>query len=113
MKAIDKIINEMTEEVLKEAQFINPFPGLTPGKKLSDTELIRAIRQALAAEEEATHLYDAIADATDNKLVAEVMRDVAKEEIVHKGEFQKLLDELNPDEEDLIKDGKKEVEDMM
>lgn len=94
------------------AQFINPFPGFLEEGKLGDVELIQAIRQALAAEEEATHLYEMIAEKTDNQLVTKVMQDVAREEQVHKGEFQQLLNRLDPDEAAAIEEGKKEVKEI-
>lgn len=91
------------------AQFINPFPGQTPDRPLSKRELTRAIRQGLAAEQEATHLYEAIADATDNKLVKKVMQEVADEERIHVGEFQRLLEVLISDEKKLLNEGVAEV----
>ena len=59
------------------AEFINPFSGVIPDRKLTARELTRAIRMTLSAEEEAVHLYEALADATDNALAREVMRDIA------------------------------------
>ena len=50
------------------AEFLNPFSGLAPDKKMTLPELIRAIRLSIAAEEEAIHLYTAQADATDHPL---------------------------------------------
>ncbi len=96
---------------VKSAQFIEPFPGLALNPKLSERELTRALRQALAAEEEAVHLYESIADSTENEQVKTVVQDIANEEKVHVGEFQKLLNILSPDEEKFIEDGMKEVED--
>jgi rubrerythrin len=93
-------------------EFLNPFVGLTPGRKLTKRELTRAVRMALAAEEEAIHLYEAVADATENKLAAAVFQDVANEEREHAGEFQRLLNILLPDEEGLMAHGAKEVDEM-
>ncbi len=93
-------------------EFVNPFVGMVPGRKLSDRELIRALRLSLSAEEEATHLYDALADATDNPLARKVLRDIADEERVHKGEFNHLIKLLAPDEAKLLADGAEEVEEM-
>ncbi|MDG5814911.1 ferritin family protein [Chitinispirillales bacterium ANBcel5] len=95
------------------AEFVNPFSGVVPGKKISERELSRAIRLSLAAEEEAIHLYEALADATDNKLAKAVLQDVANEERVHAGEFQKLLELLLPDEKKLMQEGAEEVEEML
>jgi rubrerythrin len=93
-------------------EFMNPFVGLTPDRKLSARELTRAVRMALAAEEEAIHLYEALADAADNKLATAVFQDVANEEREHAGEFQRLLNILLPDEEGLMAHGAGEVDEM-
>lgn len=92
--------------------FVNPFAGVTPERKMTKREVTRAIRLSLAAEEEATHLYEAIADATDDPLVRKVMQDIANEERVHVGEFQHLLRKLLPDEEGFLQDGATEVNEM-
>lgn len=93
-------------------EFMNPFTGMTPDRKLTGRELTRAIRLALAAEEEAIHLYEALADATDHKLAKKVFQDVADEEREHVGEFQRLLNILLPDEAELMGHGAKEVDEM-
>jgi len=94
------------------AEFINPFVGMAPDRKLSDRELARAVRLALAAEEEAIHLYEALADAAANPLAAKVLQDIADEESVHAGEFQELLRILLPDEQQLLQKGSDEVKEL-
>ena len=76
-------------------EFVKPFAGMVPDRKMTHSELIRAIRLNLAAEEEATHLYESHADATDNELARKVLHDIADEERVHAGEFQRLVDLLH------------------
>lgn len=90
--------------------FGSPFSGLAKDRKLTDAELIRAIRFMVAAEYEATQLYMQLAESTDNKLAIEVLKDIADEELVHVGEFLRLLYELAPDEKKLYAEGAKEVE---
>lgn len=80
------------------AQFIDPFVGNNPGKELNVRELIRAIRQSIAAEHEAVHFYEAIADSSGDERVKRVMQDIADEEKVHVHEFQVLLDILDKSE---------------
>jgi rubrerythrin len=87
-----------------------PFSGLVNDRKLSEEELVRAIRFMVAAEYEATQLYMQLAGSTDNKLAVAVLTDVANEERVHAGEFLRLLREIAPDEEKLYAEGAKEVE---
>ena len=91
-------------------EFGSPFSGLANDRKLTDAELIRAIRFMVAAEYEATQLYMQLAESTNNKLAIEVLTDIANEERVHAGEFLRLLHELAPDEETFYAKGAKEVE---
>jgi rubrerythrin len=91
--------------------FGNPFSGLTKDRKLTEQELIRAIRFMVSAEYEAVQMYMQLAESIDNKLAAEVLKDIADEERVHAGEFLRLLKELAPDEEGFYAKGTKEVED--
>jgi len=90
--------------------FGNPFSGLAKGRKLSEAELIRAIRFMVSAEYEAIQLYMQLAESTDNKLASEVLKDIADEERVHAGEFLRLLKELDPEEEKFYAEGAAEVE---
>jgi len=93
-------------------EFVNPFVGMAPGRKLTHSELLRALRLSLAAEEEATHIYMAIADATTNELAKAVLIDIANEERVHKGEFQRLIELLAPQETDFMAEGASEVDEI-
>ena len=75
-----------------------PFSGLKNDRKLTHSELVRAIRFMVAAEYEAIQLYMQLAESTDNKLAKEVLKDIADEERVHAGEFLMLLKQLDPSE---------------
>ena len=90
--------------------FGNPFSGLKKDRKITNEELIRAIRFMIAAEYEAIQLYMQLAESTDNKLAQEVLKDIADEERVHAGEFLRLLKELAPDEQKFYDKGTEEVE---
>ncbi len=94
-------------------EFENPFSGLAKDRKLTDAELIRAIRFMISAEYEAIQLYMQLAESTDNKLAVDVLTDIADEERVHAGEFLKLLYELAPDEQKLYAEGAEEVQEML
>ena len=91
-------------------EFGTPFSGVKNERKVTEQELIRAIRFMVAAEYEAIQLYLQLAESTDNKLAREVLKDIADEEKVHAGEFLRLLKELAPDEEGFYNEGAKEVE---
>lgn len=92
--------------------FANPFSGVTPERKMTLGELTRALRLDAAAELEAIHLYEAQADATDDPLAAAVLRDIANEERVHVGEFQRVLSILLADEDAFLAEGAQEVDVM-
>ena len=94
-------------------EFGSPFSGLANNRKLTDAELIRAIRFMVAAEYEATQLYMQLAESTNNKLAVEVLKEIADEELVHVGEFLRLLHELAPDEKKFYAKGAKEVEEKI
>lgn len=91
-------------------EFGSPFSVLKHDRLLTHEELVRAIRFMIAAEYEATQLYEQLAESTDEVLAQNVLRDIANEEKVHAGEFLRLLKELQPDEEGFYQQGAQEVE---
>jgi rubrerythrin len=94
-------------------EFGNSFSGLANDRKVTHSELVRAIRYSIAAEYEAIQLYQQLAESTDNELARKVLLDVAEEEVVHAGEFLRLLKELEPAEQANYDKGAEEVEEMM
>lgn len=95
-------------------EFVNPFSGTVPERKLTIEELIRAIRLDIAAEHEAVHLYMAHAQATDSPIAREVLVAVANEEREHIGEFERLLEILTNGEERRWREtGRQEVNEMI
>ena len=94
-------------------EFGNPFSGLAKDRKLTNAELVRAIRFMISAEYEAVQLYIQLAESIDNQLAIDVLRDIANEERVHAGEFLRLLHELAPDEKKLYDEGADEVQEMI
>jgi rubrerythrin len=93
--------------------FVNPFSGKVPQSKLTRDELIRAIRLDIAAEHEAIHLYTSHAHAIDDALARKVLLDIANEERVHIGEFERLLEILTGDEQEYRAEGRREVEEAV
>ena len=89
--------------------FPNPFPGNVE-RKMSNAELMQALRHDIAGELEAIFLYDAHYHATDDPVAKAVLADIRDEEKVHVGEFLKLLKILSPNEILFYTEGKKEVE---
>ena len=94
-------------------EFSNPFTLLKNDRKLTNAELIRAIRFMIAAEYEAIQMYQQTAESTDSELAKKVLIDIANEEKEHAGEFLRLLRELDPEEEQFYSEGYAEVEEMI
>jgi rubrerythrin len=61
---------------------------------LTHEELVRAIRFMVAAEYEATQLYEQLAESTGDTLAQNVLRDIASEEKAHAGEWQGIVQKL-------------------
>ncbi|MGB8601647.1 MAG: ferritin family protein [Rhizomicrobium sp.] len=91
-------------------EFSSPFSVLKHDRPLTEAELVRALRFMVCAEYEATQLYEQLAESTDNALAQKVLQDIADEELVHVGEFQRLIKELNPGEAEVYARGEAEVE---
>jgi len=94
-------------------EFTKPFKSMKSDRKLTKQELIREIRFMIASEYEAVQLYTQLAESIDDELAKEVLIDIANEEIVHAGEFLRLLKHLATDEEKYYQEGAAEVEEMM
>ena len=90
----------------------NPFVMEVP-RKLTDEELVNAIRQDLVGELEAIHEYDAHVLATDNEDATKVLSDIRDEEREHMGELLELLERLAPDEKGFHDEGRDEVREML
>jgi rubrerythrin len=91
-------------------EFVSPFSGMDRDRKLNRDELVRAIRFMVAAEYEAVQMYTQLATSIDNEKAIAVLQEIADEELVHAGEFLRLLKELAPKEERLYAQGSEEVE---
>ncbi len=75
-----------------------------------DREILRA---AIIAELDAVNLYEQMADMTQNKNIRKLLLDVAREEKTHVGEFQTLLLKEDPQQQDELEEGKKEVKQLL
>jgi rubrerythrin len=73
-----------------------PFHGLSLPRKLTDTELARALRLDLESELDAINLYAAHLEATDNATARAVLRHVMDEEREHAALFWALIGQLDP-----------------
>jgi len=99
-------LKKMEGDSHKEAMdFSSIAPMFTPDKKMDARETARALRLAIAAEHDAAHLYELMADSCESKAVAELLQDIADEEKVHVGELQWLLSHIDKDNGRLLQEG--------
>lgn len=94
------------------AAFGNPFSGNVE-RKMTDEELIQAIRLNIAGELEAIYIYDAHIQATANEIAKRVISDIRDEEKAHIGELMTLLHVLDPKEAEAFAEGEAEVREML
>lgn len=93
--------------------FATAFTVKASDRILTHNELVRAVRLMIADEFEAVQVYTQSAESIENELAREVLLDIADEERVHAGEFQRLLFELAPGEKELYAQGAVEVEEKI
>lgn len=74
-----------------------PFTGQVP-RKLTDTELARALRLDMEAELDAINLYASHLDATDNAEAMAILHHIMDEEKEHAALFWELIRRLDPQE---------------
>lgn len=91
----------------KTSDVLNPALNKIP-EALSGAEDLLGLMQAIIAEWDAIHLYKAIAEASQNPTVTNLMHHLAEEELTHVGELQELAAQLESDTAKYINDGKKE-----
>jgi len=83
-------------------------------EKLRKEDLDREIlRAAIIAELDAINLYEQMAAMSQNKDIRKLLLDVAKEEKTHVGEFQTLLVREDTEQERELKEGKREIEELI
>ena len=92
--------------------FPNPFAG-NVSRKMSNAELMQALRFDISGELEAIFLYDAHYHATDDPAAKAILADIRDEEKVHVGELITLMRYLDPHEAECFLEGEAEVHEML
>lgn len=92
--------------------FANPFAG-NVDRKMTNAELMQALRLDIAGELEAIYLYESHYLATDDPAAKAVLADIRDEEKAHMGELITLMRHLDPKETEFFLDGEGEVQEML
>lgn len=92
--------------------FANPF-NCNIDRKITNVELMQALRLDIAGELEAIFLYDAHYHATDDPIAKKILADIRDEEKAHIGEIMTLMRHLDPKESEFFLEGESEVKEML
>ena len=92
--------------------FPNPFSG-NVDRKMTNAELMQALRIDIAGELEAIFLYEAHYLATDDPAAKAVLADIRDEEKAHMGELITLMRHLDPKETEFFLEGEGEVQEQL
>ena len=79
-------------------------------KEEVDREILRA---GMIAELDAINFYEQMAALTQSPDLKKVLLDIAKEEKTHMGEFQTLLLRKDREQKEELKEGEKEVNELL
>jgi len=83
-------------------------------KKIKKDDIDREIlRAGIIAELDAINLYEQMAALATSGNIRKILLDIAKEEKTHVGEFQTLLLEEDKEQERELKEGGKEVKELL
>ena len=92
--------------------FPDPFSG-NIDRKMTNAELMQALRIDIAGELEAIFLYDAHCRATDDPAAKAVLADIRDEENAQMGELITLMRHLDPTETEFFLEGEGEVQEQL
>jgi len=93
------------QEIFIQSSEIEALPA-------GDDRDMQILRLSIIAELDASNLYEKLALLANNEDVKTVLLDISKEEKVHVGEFEALLQELDSEYEDAQDEGSDEVNDL-
>ena len=101
------------DNIIKEAMDFTSITPVLETKPLNDRELQRAIRLSISAEHDAIHSYELIADSIEDEKIKKIFQDIANEEKVHVGEFERVLQTLDTKDASFVEEGNIEVLEML
>lgn len=105
----EKVLMEHKEVLTELFVQAGEIADLPPG---TDRD-VQILRLGMIAELDAVNLYDKLAGLATSDNVKKLMLDVSREEKVHAGEFETMMEELDPDYEKAEEEGEEEVEQLV
>ncbi len=86
---------------------------MSPKRPMTEIEILRAIKFAIASEFEAIQIYEQIMESTDNMTIKKVLAEITKDEKQHAGGLYRLLAVLSPGDEKDYAAGAQETDENM
>lgn len=107
----EKILIESKNTKILSELFVQAgeIASLPPGTNRD----LQILRLGMIAELDAVNLYDKLAGLATSPDVSKLMLDVSREEKVHAGEFETLMERIDTDYEEAEEEGEEEVEDLL
>jgi rubrerythrin len=91
---------------------LSKIPAQYEGMKKEDLDR-EILRAGIIAELDAINLYEQMAALAGDEIVKRIFLEIAREEKTHVGEFQTLLLKMDREQQKELKEGKKEVEELI
>ena len=91
---------------------LSKIPAQFEGMKKEDLDR-EILRAGIIAELDAINLYEQMAAHAGDEMVKKILLEIAREEKTHVGEFQTLLLKMDREQEQELKKGQKEVEELI
>lgn len=105
LKEADDLYKETLNEIFIQSGEIE---AMSKGKERD----MQILRLSIIAELDASNLYEKLAQLAQDKRLIKVLLDISREEKVHVGEFEELLEMIDPEYEEAEKEGGEEVKEL-
>lgn len=106
----------LENKVKRQKNYLQEIMSKVPddtSKQESIRKDMAILRASIIAELDAANLYEQFASQVSNPDLKGVLLDVANEEKRHVGEFQTLLEQIDPDYSEELDNGAEEVEEAL
>lgn len=108
MNKFKEYLTEKKKKLNENFIGVKEIETMSPGPE-RDMQILRV---SIIAEMDASNLYEKFARLADNDDLKNVLLDISNEEKVHVGEFEYLLEEIDPNYEEMEEEGEEEVENL-
>lgn len=109
MNKFKEFLTETKKKLNENFIGVKDIESMSPGP---DRDM-QILRLSIIAELDASNLYEKFARLADNDDLKTILLDISNEEKEHFGEFEYLLEEIDPDFEEAEESGEEEAEELV